>query len=304
MQIAKYFRSRHAAWVRLAVLSFMGLAAIGVSGPASAQMVLGTGPGIAVTDADMRAAAELIPRSARAGMLARPQNVEQQAQGIFLRRMLTAEAVSKGVDKDPIVIALLAQARERILSDALLADLDLSVTPSDANLQAYAQAAYKAEPQRFQQPAQTHVRHLLVRNNGPQARAKAEALLAKIKAGASFEDVARAESDDIETSASGGDLGFFAAGKMVKPFEDAVADLKAPGDISGIVQTEFGFHLIKLVARRPAGILPYAEVSEPLRNEAKGRARREARTAKINKLLEQFKADPVAIEGFSAKYRK
>jgi peptidyl-prolyl cis-trans isomerase C len=306
MQIANaVFDNRRAAWMRRAVLSFVGAIAVAsFAVPASAQAVLGSGNGVNVTDVDMRAAGELIPLSARAGVLSRKENVEQQAKGLYLRRILAAEALKDGVDKDPVVAAVLQLSRERILSDALLAAQDKAATPSDAVQEQYAQAAYKADPKRFEQPALTRAKHILVRNTGPQAKAKAEELLAKIKAGTSFDDVARAESDDIETSASGGDLGFFPAGKMVKEFDDALAGLKNPGDVGGPVLTEFGWHLIKLEERRPAGILPYVDAREALRAEVRNRAYRDAREEKVNKLLGQFKADPAAIEAFAQQYAK
>lgn len=288
----------------MAALSLMGVAAAtGLASPVIAQVVLGSSSDIRVTDVDMRASAELIPLSARAGLLARKENVEQQAQGVFLRRALAAEAVRNGLEQDPVVQALLVLSRERILSDAQLAAQDMARVPSDALLESYAQTAYKAETKRFDQPAQTRVRHILIRNSGPDAKPRAEAMLAKIRGGASFEAIARAESEDIESSASGGDLGFFPAGKMVKPFEDAVGALRNPGDVSEVVLTDFGYHLIKLDARRPAGVLPYSEVREALRNEARGRAQREARQEKINKLLGEFKLDPTAVENFSQRYR-
>ena len=288
-----------------AVLSFLGAIAVAAfSIPASAQLVLGSGGDTRVTDADMRAAGELIPLSARAGVLSRKDSVEQQAQGLYLRRVLAEEALKAGVDKDPAVAGVLQLSRERILSDAMLAAQDKSVTPSDAVQEAYAQSAYKADPKKFEQPELTRAKHILVRNTGPQAKVKADEMLARIKAGASWDDVARNESEDIETSASGGDLGLFPAGKMVKPFEDAVATLKSPGDIAGPVLTDFGYHLIKLVERRPAGILPYADVRESLRAEARMRAYRDAREQKINRILGQFKADPTAIEAFTKQYAK
>lgn len=306
MQIANaVFDNRRAAWMRRAVLSFLGAISMAfISIPASAQAVLGSGGDVRVTDVDMRAAGELIPLSARAGVLARKDSVEQQARGLYLRRTLAEEALKSGVDKDPVVAAVLQLSRERILSDALLAAQDKAVAPSEADQEAYAQAAYKADPKRFEQPPLTRAKHILVRNSGPQSKAKADELLAKIKAGASFDDVARNESDDIETSATGGDLGFFPPGKMVKPFEDAVAALANPGEIAGPVLTEFGYHLIKLESRRPAGILPYADARDTLRAEVRARAYRDAREEKVNKLLGQFKTDPAAIEAFTKQYAK
>lgn len=272
--------------------------------PASAQVVLGSGGDVKVTDVDLRAAGELIPLSARAGVLSRKDNVEQQAKGLYLRRVLAAEALKNGVEKDPVIAAVLQLSRERILSDALLAAQDLAAAPSDAAQEAYAQAAYKADTKRFEQAELTRAKHILVRNTGPQAKAKADELLARIKAGASFDEVARNESDDIETSASGGDLGFFPAGKMVKPFEDAAAALKNPGDVAGPVLTDFGYHLIKLEERRPAGILPYADAREALRAEVRSRAYRDSRSERVDKLLGQFKTDPAAVEAFTKQYAK
>ncbi|MEZ4223768.1 MAG: peptidylprolyl isomerase [Polyangiaceae bacterium] len=77
-----------------------------------------------------------------------------------------------------------------------------------------------------------------------EARKLAEAVLARAKAGADFADLARQHSDDSSAKAKGGDLGAFQREMMVKPFADAAFALK-PGEVSGIVETEFGFHVIR-----------------------------------------------------------
>lgn len=299
-----FFKTRRDALLRAAALFILGVAAaVCPVSPALAQSVLGSGGDVKITDLDMRATAELIPLASRAGLLSRKENIEQQAQGLYLRRALAEEGVRTGVDQTPIVQALITLARERILSDAVLGAFDASNVPADAVLESYAQSAYKADPSRFQAGEQTHARHILIRNPGPEAKAKAEKLLAQIKAGASFEAVAKAQSEDATTSAKGGDLGFFSPDSMVKQFQAGLAELKNPGDVSGIVESDFGYHLIKLESRRPAGILPYAEVRDALRTEARTRALQEARAEKINKLLDQFKADPAAIEAFTQRYK-
>ncbi|GAC1602814.1 MAG: peptidylprolyl isomerase [Ramlibacter sp.] len=299
-----FLKTRRDALLRTAALFILGVAAVVCpASPALAQSVLGAGGDVKITDLDMRATAELIPLSARAGLLSRKENIEQQAQGLYLRRALAEEAIRTGIDQTPIVQALITLARERILSDAVLGALDASKVPSDAVLESYAQSAYKADPSRFKAGEQTHARHILIRNTGPEARARAEKLLEQIKGGKSFEALARADSEDSTTSAKGGDLGFFSPDTMVKPFQAGLAELKNPGDVSGIVESDFGYHLIKLESRRPAGVLPYAEVREALRTEARTRALQEARAEKINKLLEQFKADPAAIDAFTQRYK-
>jgi peptidyl-prolyl cis-trans isomerase C len=85
--------------------------------------------------------------------------------------------------------------------------------------------------------------HILVKD-----RSKAEDLLKKIKQGASFESLAR-ENSECPSKSSGGDLGWFGPGKMVASFESAVKTL-SPGSVSGLVQTQFGYHLIKCTGRK------------------------------------------------------
>lgn len=93
------------------------------------------------------------------------------------------------------------------------------------------------------------------------AKAKAEQVLQKVKqAPGSFAALAKQYSQDPGSAANGGDLGMFGRGTMVKPFEDAVFALKA-GEISGLVQSDFGFHIIRLSAIKPAKTQSLAEVS-------------------------------------------
>jgi peptidyl-prolyl cis-trans isomerase D len=92
------------------------------------------------------------------------------------------------------------------------------------------------------------------------AKAKAEQVLQQVKqAPGKFADLAKQYSQDPGSAANGGDLGLFARGMMVKPFDDAAFELK-PGEISGLVQSDFGFHIIKLLAIKPAKVQALAEV--------------------------------------------
>jgi peptidyl-prolyl cis-trans isomerase C len=306
MQIAFGFSSCLHASLRAVAFSFLGLVASTslFVGPVAAQAVLGSAGPVQVTEADIRAATMGAPDNARASLLAINENVNIQAQGVFLRRVLAEEAERAGLDKDPEVQAQVRLLRERVLSDARLAAFDATNKPDDATLESYAQGVYKADPKRFERGGQTRARHILIRNDGPKSREKAEQLLAQIKAGASFETLAAQNSLDLATAPKGGDLGFFVSGTMVKEFEAAVAELKNPGDLSGVVQTEFGFHVIRLEERRPGGVVGYSEVRETLRAEAQARAQRDAREALIKKMLDQFKTDPAAVEAFVQQYRK
>lgn len=304
MRIAIGFFSRlHAP--RAVAFSIFGLiAAISLAQSAQAQVPLGSGANVQVTDADIKAAVIGVPGAAQTSLLAIPKNVDTQAQGIFLRRLLAQEAERDGLDKDPAVQAQVRLMRERVYSDARMEAFDKANSPPDAAQEAYARDVYKADPKRFTVGGQTRARHILIKNEGPESKAKAEALLARLKAGEPFEALAAQNSFDIVSGPKGGDLGFFGPGAMVKEFEAAVGELKNPGDLSGVVQSEFGYHIIRLEERRPGGVLPYKDVRETLRAEARARAQRDAREQLIKKMLEQFKTDPVAIETFTQQFRK
>lgn len=118
----------------------------------------------------------------------------------------------------------------------------------------------------FSYPERVRARHILIAvapTASPAvraaARAKAEKILAQLKAGADFAALAKKDSDDTGTSHQGGDLGFFARGQMVKPFEDVAFALK-PGQISGLVATRFGYHIIQVEQVQPAHTDPLAKV--------------------------------------------
>jgi parvulin-like peptidyl-prolyl isomerase len=131
-------------------------------------------------------------------------------------------------------------------------------------------AAYQANLNRFQQPETLRAQHILLKvapDAAADVHAAARSTLAKIRAeaaaGADFGELARRYSQD-STAASGGDLGDVARGRTVKPFEDALFAL-APGEVSGIVQTQFGYHLIRCESRQPASVRPLDEVRDNIR---------------------------------------
>lgn len=98
-----------------------------------------------------------------------------------------------------------------------------------------------------------------------KGKAKIDSIAALVKQGASFEELAQKLSDDKSTAASGGKLEAFSTGKMVMPFQEAAFALKNPGDVSAPVQTSFGWHLIKLVEKKPMGT--YAEMKDELKGK-------------------------------------
>lgn len=131
--------------------------------------------------------------------------------------------------------------------------LTLSQAALEAGIQiseAQARKFFEENPAQFQEPEQRRASHILIKVEAPAtkpaAKARAEQLLAEVrKTPAKFADLARQHSQDTGSGAKGGDLGAFTRDMMVKPFADAVWAMQ-PGEIQGLVESQFGFHIIRL----------------------------------------------------------
>ena len=139
------------------------------------------------------------------------------------------------------------------------AEFAAQVQPTDGEIAEYYEL-HKEE--RFTEPEQVKARHILVKvaenaddKTKAAARKKAEDLLAKVKAGGDFEALAHKYSDDPGSAANGGNLGLFPRGRMAPSFEQAAFALE-PGTVSDLVESPFGFHIIKVEEHRAAGVRP------------------------------------------------
>ena len=158
---------------------------------------------------------------------------------------------------------------------------------------------YDKNPQLFQQPEQVKASHILIKvqadapdDQKAEARKKIEAVQQKVKKGEDFAALAKTHSEG-PSAPRGGDLGYFKRGQMVKPFEEAAFGLK-PNETSDIVETQFGYHLIKVNDKKPAKKMTYAEVKDRLNehlkkqktdSEAKAYIQTLRKDAKIEKFL-------------------
>jgi peptidyl-prolyl cis-trans isomerase C len=212
-----------------------------------------------------------------------------------MRRILSRQQVF-ALANDPLLTASVELAKERVLSEARLAAMDEQGAPTNTALEAYSASVYKANPSRFEQPAQTRASHILLSSKVPDALQRARDILTQLRSGASFEELAKVHSLDPGSGARGGDLGFFGPGKMVKPFEEAVAKLQKPGDLSEIVESEFGYHIIRLDERREKSLKHFDEVREQLVSEARRAAISEGRNQLSQTLSKAISMDNAAIE--------
>lgn len=168
---------------------------------------------------------------------------------------------------------------------------------------------YEANGARYTSAEERRARHILVKADKDaaadvkqKAKARAEALLAEVRKNpGSFADVARKNSDDPGSAQQGGDLDFFGRGMMTKPFEDATFAMK-PGEISNVIETDFGFHIIKLEATRGGQKKPFEEVRASIEEELRKQSaqKRWAETAQqfTDTVYEQSDSLQPAIDKF------
>jgi peptidyl-prolyl cis-trans isomerase C len=170
-------------------------------------------------------------------------------------QLLAGQAVKDGLDKDPDVAARLDVLRMRVLADSESQNYLKGKEPSEAELKAEYDTDIAAMDK-----TEYHARHILV-----ASKELADAVIKKIKGGAKFEDVAKAESTD-GSKANGGDLGWFTLSRMAKPFAEAVKGLKKGEMTSTPVQTQFGWHVIRLDDTREMAPPPFDQVKQQVTN--------------------------------------
>jgi peptidyl-prolyl cis-trans isomerase D len=186
------------------------------------------------------------------------------------------------------------QAQFQVPEQAQIAYLVLSVDKLAEQISipdADAETFYKNNQKRFTVDEQRRASHILIKTpKGASdavkaaAKEKAEKLLAEVRKNpADFAKLAKENSEDIGSATKGGDLDFFAKGAMVKPFQDAVDKLKV-GEISDVVQSDFGYHVILLTAIKPAEVKPFAEVKA----EIVGELKKQQATKKFSELHDTF----------------
>src|SRR5205807_3501947 len=177
---------------------------------------------------------------------------KQFADDYLRMKLLATEGMKAGLDKSPDVMKQLDLLRENLVAQEELKKIESSISLSDADLK-------KAYDENKEEYEQVKARHILIAFKGSpaaqkgkkelteaEAKAKADTLRAEIVSGkAKFEDVAKKESDDVESGKNGGELGSFGHGQMVPEFEAAAFNAK-PGDVTEPVKTQFGYHIIKV----------------------------------------------------------
>lgn len=168
--------------------------------------------------------------------------------------LLAKEASREGLDKTESFRRRLAFLEARALRNEYF-DQRIDAAVTDAELH----SEYEARIKDVEAPEEVHARHILVKT-----REEAQQIKADLDSGQDFAALARDKSIDPGSGPAGGDLGYFTRGQMVKPFEDAAFGLK-PGEVSDPIQTQFGWHIIKVEDRRRQAPPAFDQVKEQVR---------------------------------------
>jgi peptidyl-prolyl cis-trans isomerase C len=226
--------------------------------------------------------------------------IEQQAGG---REKLDEALSQRGMTYDELAASVAESDLVQVFIETTIDPL-ITVTPEEV------ETYYKEHPEMFQRPEQVHARHILMtagadasEQTKTAAMAKAEAARKRALAGEDFAALATEVSEGPSAS-KGGDLGFFTRQQMVAPFADAAFNLEV-GQISEIVETQFGYHVIKVEEKRPATTMTYAEVQEPLTQMLRQNQGGEQTSKVLDQLAEKATitqvtpgaAEPVAAAG-------
>ncbi len=162
------------------------------------------------------------------------------------------------------------------------AELLSTIQITDAQLQAF----YGEHPEAFSQPESMRASHILIgvdagagTEEQEKAKRKAEEILDQVKSGADFAELAKSEST-CPSAPQGGDLGEFKRGQMVAPFEQAAFGLE-PGGVSELVETQFGYHIIKATGKNVAEVVPFEDVKDRIEKQLKAQQVQQQAMAKV-----------------------
>ena len=222
--------------------------------PADPNAVVATANGKPITEADLTLAEnDLDPQFSR---LPPEQRRAAALSAVIEIRLLSDKAAADGIDKQPDFQRRMEFLKQRALHSALV-ESEVAAKVTDAEIQ----ARYDTEMANTPPANEVHARHILVKT-----KEEADAIIKQLDGGAKFEDLANQHTTDPSGKTTGGDLGYFAAGQMVPEFEKAAFALEPGSYTKQPVQSQFGFHVIKVEDKRAQQPPAFDQVKEQFRS--------------------------------------
>jgi len=196
---------------------------------------------------------------------------------LIVRELIFQEALRLGIDKDKETLDFIEEMKKRVIVDKFFKkEVDQKTQVSDEEIKKF----FDDNPEEAKTPDEVRASHILLKT-----REEADMVLKKVKQGAKFEDLAKKFSMDPGSKEAGGDLGFFSQGMMVPEF-DSVAFKLNVGEVSDIVQSRFGFHIIKLLEKKEGKQKSIEESKSEIEKKLLGQKRKD----KFDTLVADLKA--------------
>lgn len=248
---------------------------------------------IAVDAGDVRAYLLRIPEERRGNFLTSYDRIATVADAVFVARSLAAKAKEAGIDRDPVVQRRLQQAQ-----DAVLADLYTQKIQSEAktvNLDKRARELYLSEPTQYRSPDLVAVEHILIDFKGrtkEMARERAFDVYNQAKSGKEeFLTLASRFSDDPTKSRNGGSLGYSGPNSFNPQAKEAVLKLKNKGEISEPVESDSGYHIFRLVDRKPPEPVKFELVKDKIIEAERDRLQKQRADA----VIQDIRSSPTVV---------
>jgi parvulin-like peptidyl-prolyl isomerase len=249
--------------------------------PANANPVIISAGDVTILKSDFEAALGTLP--AEYQQYAKGAGRKQFGQDFLRMKLLATAGTKAGLDRSPEVTRQLALMKENLIATEQMRVMEKGISVSEANVK----AAYEENKKDYEQVKARHI--LIAFQGGPaaqankksltdaEARAKADGLRERLVGGGDFAALAKQESDDVGSGANGGDLGAFGRAQMVPEFEQAAFAAK-PGEISAVVKSSFGYHIIQV---QDHTFVPLVEVKAAIEKNLRQKKLQEALEALI-----------------------
>ncbi len=222
---------------------------------------------------------EGIPPRYKAQMMT-PEGKKRLLDRIVEMKMFSQEAYKLKLDKDPAVQSQIISMTEQVMASEYIKHIQAEIKINDDEIKAY----YEGNKKEFQQPEQIKARHILVKTED-----EAKAVRKELETNKDFAALAKDKSTG-PSKTKGGDLGWFGRGQMVPEFEQVAFSLKK-GEISDVVKTKFGYHIIKVDDKKKASEKSYEMVKKQIEDKLKQQKSKAVVDESKDKLMKKLKVE-------------
>lgn len=268
------------------------------------QTIVATRGTASVTMLDVDAALYGLTPRQRANFMNSPKRIEELIDRLLINQQLANEARAAKLDQSAQYREAVKQQADKILSEQMAMKLRTDLPIGDVEM--LAKERYDVNPNAYTIPGRADVRHILIdtkSRSDAEAKSLAESVRARALAGEDFIALVQENSDDGSKRSNDGEIPDGEADSLDPDFRAAVKKLKTNGEISPLVKTQFGYHIIMLVQRYPAQPQSFDEVKERIVTELANRLRDERVKEHIDQLKSmEIKATPDVVASLRTRY--